>query len=145
MEPIDYAAAADRLIDVLGACATRLGARPMPAVNLARHVFRDQFRNWTHETRRRRIRDTVQIAREALRLSDNTVELVANGEGYWLAGDAGSIRFYAARRRRHGLQQFARAAQVMRSPAAVSASGQGALFPSPAPARRDEAPPVFRR
>ena len=50
-------------------------------------VFGTAARHWSHETRRRRIRDAVTVARSQIQSNDQKIQIVANGQGSWLTGD----------------------------------------------------------
>ena len=138
---IDYAAAAEQLLAVL-AGASRLAntdpaltvERPLAAATLARLVFGFAVSSsWTHETRRRRIRDTAVVARQLLARDQASAQICADTvHGYWLASDPAQIAAYAARRRRAGLTHLAAAAHQV-TPTLAPAAGQTSLLPSVVP------------
>jgi len=104
--------------------------RPTPAVQLARLVFgSERWRRWDHETRRRRVRDAVDLARKSLRQLRSNVIIRADRDGYWLESDPAGIALYAALRRRHGLQAMKAASNV--KPNLAAAQGQTELFEVP--------------
>lgn len=143
-QPIDYPAAAEQLLAVLAARAEKFRAqnnadaleilhrRPVeektgyrfeiPAARLARLVFGEQAIHWTHETRRRRIRETVVLARRRLTLDQASAQIAADGAGYWIATDAPTLARYAALRRRRAIASLVAAAQV--KPNISAAAGQ---------------------
>ena len=133
-QPIDYAAAAEQLLAVLSAVAAR-GAvdaegkksgihHPALAVTLARAVFGPQSLPWTHETSRRRIRQTATFARERLAFDESPAQIAADGHGYWLTSDPAALVRYAALRRR-ALAVLSAAADL--KPNIAAASGQQKL------------------
>jgi hypothetical protein len=102
--------------------------RPVAAATLARLVFGfDLYKDWSHETRRRRIRDTAVVARQLLARDQATAQIAADGRGYWLTGSAAELAAYAARRKRHGLAHLAAAAHQVK-PTLAPAAGQGHLL-----------------
>ena len=133
---IDYQAAAEQLIAVLAAVARKANTdpavdavRPVGAATLARLVFGfDLYKDWSHETRRRRIRDTAVVARQLLARDQATAQIAADGRGYWLTGSAAELAAYAARRKRHGLAHLAAAAHQVK-PTILPAAGQLHLDP----------------
>jgi hypothetical protein len=137
---IDYQAAAEQLVAVLAAVARRElenqkskietpSPRPIAAATLARLVFGFELcRDWSHETRRRRIRDTAVVARQLLARDQATAQIAADGRGYWLTGSPSELAAYAARRKRHGLAHLAAAAHQVK-PTILPAAGQLHLDP----------------
>jgi hypothetical protein len=127
---IDYEAASARLLVVLSVRAHRHPGEPMPSCRLCLPVFGQHALKWSHETRRRRIRDVVALARDQIRqrlvAHMAGMAISANGEGYWLTGTAQSIAYYAAQRRRVALRQLAAASGL--KPAIAEAGGQATLF-----------------
>jgi hypothetical protein len=124
---IDLPAAAERLLVALSFIASKLKDRPVPAIQLCAHVFDRKAREeWSHETRRRRVRDVVKEARNILRTRNQGAEIAADGRGYWITKDAGVITWYASQRRRQGLQDLAAGKQAAD---AVANAGQKSLFP----------------
>jgi hypothetical protein len=116
---IDYPAATGRLLNALAFIARKLPNHPVPASQLCMHVFDKAAREtWSHETRRRRVRDAVVFARRqladfsALDFSDGKRTLAGNGQGYWLSADANVIRWYADRRRKRALHELAAMAKL---------------------------------
>jgi hypothetical protein len=139
-DPIDYEAAAERLLVALSFIGRKLPNRPVPAVQLCAHVFARELRqHWSHETRRRRIRDAAAVARRLLAgqmgasPGNNGLELVADGHGYWLTGDAQMISWYAGQRRRRGIGELVQAKQVDQI---IEQAGQKSLFANPTIDRR---------
>jgi hypothetical protein len=133
---IDYEAAAEQLLAVLSerAATAGVGGSPIAAAELCVQVFGEQAGHWSHETRRRRIRDTAKLAREQLAAAKAGAQVLANGQGYWIDTDPATIAHYAAKRRSQGLQDLAIASQVKGNVA--PAAGQSALFGEPESQRR---------
>jgi hypothetical protein len=133
---IDYEAAAEQLLAVLSerAATAGVGGSPIGAADLCLQVFGSQADHWSHETRRRRIRDTAKLAREQLAAARVGAQVLANGQGYWIDTEPATIAHYAANRRSQGLQDLAAASQVKGNVA--PAAGQSALFAEPEMQRR---------
>lgn len=126
---IDYQQAAERLLVALSFIGGRLPDRPVPAVQLCSHTFPLESRkHWSHETKRRRVREAVVFARQRIAARQEALIIAANGEGYWITGDAGVMAWYAQRRRRRGLTDLAAGGQAKRAVAAVD---QDRLFEEP--------------
>jgi hypothetical protein len=124
-----YQEAAERLLVSLSSLATTHSGRPIPAVRLARLAFDTAAQPWGHETKRRRIREAVTVARTLLRQRQQKVELVANTAGYWLTGDSDILFWYASKRRHRGLSELAASSKVTHGPALSASKGQAELFP----------------
>jgi len=132
---IDYEQAAERLLVALSFIARKLPGRPVPAAQLCVHAFDLEVRRpWSHETRRRRVRDAVVVARKQLAertrgmfcTVPNTI--AANGEGYWITAEAAVIKWYAERRRRRGLGELVQASKTKQT---LANAGQENLFVEP--------------
>lgn len=136
---IDYQRAAERLLVALSFIARKLPGRPVPAVSLCAHIFDHGVRrHWSRETRRRRVRDAAETARNLIHerhttvtdighgsLYEDQLQLVGNGAGYLLTGDSAIIKWYADQRRRRGLTELAAGSQVKRD---LASAGQQKLF-----------------
>ena len=135
----DELAAAEQVLAVLAA-VSRLSnqdpglavARPIGAAVLARLIFgAAACAAWGHETRRRRARESVAIARLILVRDQAPAQICASTAGkfagYWLESDPATLARYAATRRRHGLGALKAASQIKAS--LGPAGGQQALFP----------------
>ena len=109
---IDYQAAAERLLVALSTIGLKRSAMPIPSGRLAGPVFGTAARHWSHETRRRRIRDAVTVARSQIQSNDQKIQIVANGQGYWLTGDTDVLLWYASKRRHRGLGDLAAAGRT---------------------------------
>ena len=132
---IDYQEAAGRLLVALSFIAGKFPGsppRPVPAAKLCGHAFSyDLRRHWTRETRRRRIRDAMIVARRILQERGRRAAIAGSGRGYWLTGDSMEIAWYAAQRRRRGLANLAAASRVART----VQPGQSSLFATDSPLR----------
>ena len=76
-----------------------------------------------HETRRRRVREAIEEARE------DGVRICANGDGYWLARSAAEWRDYLESRKSGARFEFVRAGR-MAAAATEAGSGQMLLIPA---------------
>ena len=140
---VDWNAAAERMIVALADRAGRKPESPLASRYLVLITFGPQIcRHWSHESRRRRVRELAHVAKDILKergqyvpdyLTPGTpvppaaVQIVANTEGYWITGSLATMAAYAARRRRQGLVAL-KAASAAKT-AMAPAQGQQTLFP----------------
>jgi hypothetical protein len=118
------AAVSDKVLRMRAtACAGFLGGRhpdagPAPAVTLAKACGI----KGSHETARRRIREAIEFARQKM-----GIRFCANGDGYWIARDAGEWGRFRESQKARTVFRFVRAAECQRA-VTERMNRQGRLF-----------------
>lgn len=152
---VDCEAAAKRLLVALCVFAKKHPLEPIPARRLCRVAFGETSTPWSIETRRRRVREAIDLARQLLATRPYSVavaalapvpylasdaspdaftadknQIAANGQGYWFTGDIQVLRWYADQRKKSGLKALASGSRLKGN--LQAAAGQNSLFGTPA-------------
>jgi hypothetical protein len=92
------------------------GEGPVSAAALASAI--EGHEAWSHETRRRRVREAVDYGRTQMGM-----RICANGEGYWMARDAQEWAAFQEAQKRGAVFKFVRIAKA-KAAASERISGQ---------------------